>query len=204
MYKAAAFFLTLLLCFPILVFAQNVNEPDIEFEWDDFPVELYVRGDQTFLISLGVVLPTIFLNNGTPLDHQITPPVGGMGSLAYNYYLNSMFFLGGEVGISFLPTLAGNTVFLIPLGLRGGTQFIFGRFEFPITLAFGMSWHNYLNFVYYGMYAKLGGAAYFRVTNDWSFGISANWGWFPQWTSNPSQNVDANIMDISLSARYHF
>jgi hypothetical protein len=51
---------------------------------------------------------------------------------------------------------------------------------------------------------KGGGAVYFRFNSDWSFGINANWYWLPQWTNERSKNVDGNIVDILLSARYHF
>jgi len=104
----------------------------------------------------------------------------------------------------FLPTIGGNTLFLIPIGARVGTQFIVWRFEFPVSLSVGVNWHNFLNETYFGMYAKLGGSAFFRVTSEWAFGISATWGWFPEWTNEPRKNIDGNIVELTVSARYHF
>jgi len=207
--RAAAFFLILLLGLPILLAAQdNGDDPEFETDWDDYTTDLYTAGDQTFMISLGVIFPTVFVNDGevwtSPEQHKFDPPVGGNGSLAFNYYLSSHFFLGGEVGGMFSPTIAKNTVFTILLGARGGYQFNIWRFEFPITAAIGMFWQTYLNNGYYGLYLKGGLAVYFRASSDWSFGITSNWYWLPQRTEKSSQNVDGNFVDLMLSARYHF
>jgi len=201
--KAAACLLTLSLCASVLLYAQD-DDPDIETDWDLYSGELYVRGDQTFIISLGTIFPLMFINNGELLENKIDPPVGGSGLLAYNYYLSSKFFIGGEVGGMFLPTIGRNTIFMIPLGFRAGIHFIASRFEFPVNLAIGMTWHNYLNLGYYGLYAKLGAAAFFRATSEWSFGITTHFGWYPEWTSEPAKNVDGYLLDTMLSARYHF
>jgi len=203
MHRAAAFLFIFLGVFGLL-YAQDDNNPDIETDWDLYSADLYVRGDQTFIISLGTVFPLMFINNGELLENKINPPVGGTGSLTYNYYLNSRFFIGGEVGGMFLPTLGRNTVFIIPLGARGGMHFIAGRFEFPINLSLGMTWHNLLNMGYYGLYAKFGAAAFFRATSEWSFGITTQFGWFPEWTNDSKKNVDGFFLDTMLSARYHF
>jgi len=201
--RMAACFLILLLGVCSQLSAQD-DTPDIETDWDLYTSDLYVRGDQTFVITLGTVFPLMFVNNGKLLENKINPPIGGTGSLSYNYYLNSMFYIGGEVGGMFLPTIGRNTVFIIPLGIRGGMQFIAGRFEFPIFLSLGMTWHNLLNQGYYGLYSKIGAAGFFRATSEWSFGITAQFGWFPEWTKDSNKNVDGFFLDTMLSARYHF
>jgi len=204
MQKAGVVVLILLMGLPILLSAQDNSDPSIETDWDDYKYDLYAAGDQTFIINLGVVFPVIFLNQGNRIAHQISPPVGGSGSLIYNYYLTSRFFIGGEVSGMFLPTLGGNTVFLIPAGIRVGTQFLRGRFEFPISFTLGASWHKYLNFGHFGVFGKVGASAYYRVSNSWAYGLSANWFMIPQFTGNRSQNVIGNVVTFSLSARYHF
>jgi len=207
--KAAAFLLILFLGLPGLIAAQeDGNDPDYETDWDDYSTDLYSYGDQAVVISLGVTFPALFVNNGdiwTSSDqHKFYPPIGGTGSLAYNFYLSSLFFAGGEIGGSFIPTVAKNTVYFIMLGARAGVQFNVWRLEFPLTFAVGMSWQIYLNHAYYGLYLKGGGGAYFRATRSWSFGLAANWNWLPEWTEKKSQNVDGNLIDLTLSARYHF
>jgi hypothetical protein len=138
-----------------------------ETDWEVYVPSLYSRGDQTFAISLGVTFPIVFLNNGRVMNHNFKPFVGGTGSLAYNYFFdpvspNSNFFLGGEIGVKLNNTLGQNTVFLIPIGLRTGWQFIIRRFEFPLTLTVGVVPHRYLNLNYIGLFVKGGASAYFR------------------------------------------
>jgi hypothetical protein len=199
MRKAGSILLLLLIGMPILLAAQQNDDPD----WDYYD-DANTWGDQTFIISLGTIFPTIFRNNGNTIDHKLTPPVGGTGSLAYNYYFFKQFFAGAEVGGMFIGTLGSNTLFIIPIGIRGGFQFGYNRFEFPVTAVFGMVFHRYLNMGNFSLYVKGGAAAFYRVTNNWSFGINADWFWFPQWTEEKDKNVYGNMIDLTLSARYHF
>jgi hypothetical protein len=183
---------------------------DDEFDiWDGYITELYSRGDQTFTMSLGAGFPVLFLNNGKLIDHHFKPPVGGSGSLGYSYFLNARLFLGAEIGVQIYYTLGQNTLFLVPIGLRGGWQFRVSRFEFPLGLTVGMVIHRYLNNNYLGLFVKGGASAYFRFNPDWSFGLSADWNWFPQWPKEngnlvPGKNMDANMVGVTLAARYHF
>ncbi|MCL2175205.1 MAG: hypothetical protein FWB73_04075 [Treponema sp.] len=205
-------FFLFLMFFPILLSAQEDDDspgtgedPSIESDWyDDLYTDLYVKGDQVFTISLGTVFPAIFGDNKGLIDPKFTPPVGGVGSLSYNYYINSRLFVGGELSGFFIHTLRGNTLFVVPVGARIGTQFIAGRFEFPLIFSLGMTWHTYRDYGYYGFYMKMGAGAYFRPMHDWSFGLTANWGWYPQWAKNRDHSVDGSFVDIMLSARYHF
>jgi hypothetical protein len=189
---------------PILLAAQGNDVP----EWDYYD-DINTRGDQTFIISLGTIFPTIFRSNGETIDHKLTPPVGGTGSLAYNYYFAKQFFAGGEIGGMFINTLQSNTLYIIPIGLRGGFQFNINKFEFPVTAVVGIVFHRYSGKGYSGLYLKGGAAAFYRLTNNWSFGINSDWLWFPQWTSEKtvdgkSKTVYGNMIDLTLSARYHF
>jgi len=203
MRRAGAFLLLLLVGLSPL-FAQDDDDPSKEIDWDEYTSELYAPGDQTITISLGTVFPMVFLNNGKVIDHNFTPPVGGTGSISYNYFLTSHFFVGGELGGMFLFTVGGNTFFSPQFGARAGYQFNIWKLEFPIAAVLGMTWHNYLNDSYYGLYVKGSVAAFFRATSEWSFGITANWGWLPEWTDNKAENIDGNILETILSARYHF
>ncbi len=205
MQKAAVLFFILFLGFSVMLFAQDDSEPDVEPDWDDYIYELYTKGDQTFSISFGVGFPLGFINQGEKIDLHITPPIGGTGALTYAYYINSRLFSGIEVSLLFLPTIAENTVYITSLGGRLGTQFILGKFEFPISMALGMTIQSFLDFNYFGYYMKAGGCALFRATHEWSFGLSSNFCWYPQWIKEePQKNVDGLFVDLSLVARYHF
>jgi len=204
--KASAFLLIFLFSFTLLYAQEEPPEnspPPNGGDWDIYQ-DNYTRGDQTFIISIGTVFPTVFINNGKKLKNNFSPPVGGGGTLSYNYYFTRSIFIGGELGGAFLPTIANNMFYGIFLGARAGYQFYWWRLEFPINISLGMSWQRYLGNRYYGLYMKAGGSAYFRYNSDWSFGLSSNWYWIPEWTNDRSKNVDGIMTDILLSARYHF
>jgi len=206
MRKAEAFFLILMFGFTLL-YAQEKEEPsegEGEGSWDFYETGTYTPGDQTFVISLGTVFPTVFVNNGNVINSNFDPPTGGAGTLSYNYFFTKKIFLGGELGGAFLSTLGNNMYYQILLGVRAGYQFYYWRLEFPLNVTLGMTWQSYLNNRYYGLFLKGGGAAFFRYNNEWSFGLSSNWYWLPQWTNERGKNVHGNMMDVLVSVRYHF
>ena len=208
MHRTMIILILLLVFLPVLLYSQEDDgqdgDPSVEEDWDIYETGLYTAGDQLLSISLGVVFPAVFVSNGKVIDHNFTPPVGGVGSLAFNYFLGAHVFVGGEANFLFIPTLGQNTSYYVPFGLRAGYQFNIWRLEFPLTITLGMALHKYLNLGYFGFFMKGGAAAYFRFNSQWSFGLNAAWGWYPEWTSNSSENVDGNMVDLTLSARYHF
>jgi hypothetical protein len=130
--------------------------------------------------------------------------VGGAGFLTYSIFLNSHVFLGGELGGMFNATLAGNTMFIIPIGFKAGYQFIVNRFEFPLGLTVGFAPQRYLEKGYFGFFLKPIAGGFFRFNPDWSFGINTSWWWVPQWPKESDKYINGNFIDITLSARYHF
>jgi len=204
MQKAVALFFILFFGLSALLFAQDDSEPDVEPDWNMVPNNLYSRGDQLMSLSLGVGFPILFINDGEEKDHNIDPPVGGSGTISYSYYLNSYLFTGGEANLLFFSTIGGNTVYIISFGAKVGTQLILGKFEFPIFLGLGASIQTYLDFGYFGYYMKAGVSAFFRATNQWSFGLTSSFCWYPEWTDDPSKNIDGFFVDVTLTARYHF
>lgn len=205
MRKAGAFLL-IFLGFTLL-YAQESDTPsegEGDGNWDIYNQDSYSIGDQTFVISIGAVFPTVFINEGKVINSNFSPPVGGAGNLAYNFYFTSNIFLGGEIGGTFIQTLGYNMYYSVLLGARTGYQFYFWKLEFPLNITVGMVWHQYLNNRNYGLFLKGGGAAYYKFNSDWSFGLGTNWYWLPQWTNERKKNVDGNMIDILFSARYHF
>jgi hypothetical protein len=180
-----------------------------ESEFNRYIPDLYTKGDQAINISLGAIFPTVFLNNGKEIDHNIKPPVGGVLSFAYNFFLGANLFIGGELGFASAYTLGENALFIIPIGFRAGWQFVFRRFEFPLYAVIGIAPQRYLDLGYFGMYFKGALSAFYRFHPKWSFGLILDWSWYPQWPMKdgkrtPDKDIDANILGVILSARYHF
>lgn len=178
------------------------NGAPIQSDWSGVKPSLYNKGDQTFVISLGTIIPTVFFGSSGTFSSNLS--VGGTGYLNYNYFINSNVSLGGEVGGMFAGTLGKNMLYMIPFGFRATYQFIAGRFEFPLSLTLGAASEGYLNEGYFGLFLKPSAAVYWRFSPEWSFGLGTAWWWVPQWVSDSSQNSYGNFLDISLSARYHF
>jgi hypothetical protein len=180
----------------------NASLP-ITTDWAGLPLTGYTRGDQTFTISLGMLFPLFFVSkSGDLLDNKIS--LGGAGSLAYNYFLNSHLFIGGILEGSFSQTLGKNFLYLIPIGFTAGYQFVLRRFEFPFSLTIGGMTEQYLTYNGYWIFFKPQASTFFRFNSDWSFGLNAAWWIVPQWTNDPERNATGNFFELTLCARYHF
>ncbi|MDR3167912.1 MAG: hypothetical protein LBT93_08210 [Treponema sp.] len=201
-------FFFLILIFLVLVFpltaqeGEDPGETPIDSDWSDFMPALYARGDQTFTISLGPIIPAIFRGESGLIENNLK--LGGTGSLAYNFFLTPSFFIGAELGIMFSSTLGKNHLFIIPFGFKIGYQWVANRFEFPLTLMVGGAPQRYQNYSYFGLIIKPGASAFFRYNSDWSFGLNTTWWWIPEWTSEKGKDVFGNFIDVTLAARYHF
>ncbi|MDR2184795.1 MAG: hypothetical protein LBO80_03885 [Treponema sp.] len=191
----------ILLCAVPAVFAQE-EEPEIPGdEWSGMPSSLYSRGDKTFTISLGAIFPTLMYNDFNKVETKIKP--GGTGFLAFNYFLNSYLFIGAEIGGMFSPTIGENMVYIVPMGVKVGYQFVIGRFEFPVSLMAGFAPQQYKNEDYGGFFLKPSVSVFWRFNTDWSFGLNTGWWWVPQWTGK-GPDAYGNFMDLTVCARYHF
>jgi hypothetical protein len=203
--RARTFFLTLLgvlVLFPVAAQSgagEGSPQLPIDSDWPDSIPDLYSRGDKIFGISVGPVLPTVFVYETGSRDTNIS--VGGALSLSYTYFFNSHLFLGGELEGMFATTIAKNALFIVPMGMRVGYQFIAGRFEFPLSLTVGFAPQTYLEKNFLGLFVKPVVSAFWRFNPDWSFGVNAAWWWVPQWSK---QTTHGNFLELSVSARYHF
>jgi hypothetical protein len=206
--------LCLLCC--ISLFAQEDDEeaPPIESDWSGYLPSLYSRGDQIFNIHLGLGFPLFYADQELGvLDTKMN--MGGMASLSYVYFLNAHWFLGGELSGAFFSTEGRNNYFIVPMGFKAGYQFIFRRFEFPLSLMVGVAPQQRLGGSYFGLFAKPSAAVFFRFNPDWSFGINTSFWWVPQWTSvrddpgmtnrhSDTINIHGFFLETSIGIRYHF
>jgi hypothetical protein len=183
-----------------LAVAQEGELP-IDSEWPEISPDVYSRGDKFFSISLGPLIPLPFIKESTSYKSKIK--VGGTLSLSYNYFFTSHVFFGGELGGMFAQTIAKDFIYIVPMGLRAGYQFILGRFEIPLTLMIGFAPQVRLEENYGGLFVKPSASFFWRFYPDWSFGLNTAWWFVPQWPKE-GINVYGNFLEVTLSARYHF
>lgn len=203
--RALLFILLLVPVFTLLAqeeppYEEGPGSSPIESDWGDYNLSVYNKGDKTFTITLGLLIPTIF-SGVEEQGHGIK--LGGTGTLAFSYFLNSHFFVGGEVTGMFASTRGKNMLYMVPFGLRAGYQFVFRRFEFPISLMIGGVPTRYITQGYFGFILKPSASVFWRFNPDWSFGLNTVWWFVPQWPKNSSTSI-GNFLEVTLSARYHF
>jgi hypothetical protein len=207
--RTCSIFLILFLVLQINVFAQEEEEPEdeppyIDSEWSDYEPSVYGPGDKTFSMTLGIIFP-LFFSGDVVGDSKIGLNLGGTGTLAFNYFLTSNIFIGGELSGMFAGTRGKNMLFIIPFGLRIGYQFVFNRFEFPLSLMVGAANQIHSDNRYFGFILKPGASVFWRFNPDWSFGLNGVWWIIPQRPKDEYEaNSTGNLMELTLSARYHF
>ena len=208
-FQSKTFFICLLLIIG-LVFPLYAQEEDIDSEpeeelpviiWNTFEPDQYMAGDQMLTLSAGIIFPTFFTGSGME-GNRSNIKLGGMGNIAYSFFLSPNLFIGGEFQGMFAGTGGGNMLYIISFGAHGGYQFLWRRFEFPVRLMIGGAPQLYLEKNHFGLIIKPGASAFFRYNADWSFGLNTNFWMLPQWPRN-GKFVLGNFMDISFSARYH-
>ena len=211
--------LVLMVLATLFLYAQDAEDDDededdrdiyIESDWSR-AANLYNGGDQIFCINLGLIIPLFYAEQSTG-SYKTQMKLGGFGELAYCYFLDPHWFLGGEVSGMFAATVGKNMYYIVPIGIKGGYQFVLNRFEIPLSLMLGIAPQSYADQSYFGIFTKLTGGAFYRFNSDWSFGINTGMWWVPQWTTktrpmdshNKKVNIHGFFWEISLGARYHF
>ena len=189
------------------LFAQEEAYPEDDFPspppfWGEIVSSPYAAGDRNFVITLGVLFPTLFFGNDI-VDNDHGLRLGGTGSLAFNYFLTPNIFVGGELSGAFVGTRGGNMLYLVPFGARIGYQFVFNRIEIPVSVMVGGATQRYLGRGYFGPVVKPSISGFWRLNHDWSFGLNGIWWFVPQWPTN-RHNVYGNFFELTFSARYHF
>lgn len=208
-------FLLLILVSAMFLHAQDADDEDeyeggleIDSDWSRAS-NLYTSGDQVFCINLGFPISLFFVDQQEGY-FKTKMKLGGFGALAYNYFLTPHWFVGGEVSGMFAATVGGNMFYMIPIGIRGGYQFIANRFEFPAYLLLGVAPQSHNQRTYFGFFAKAAAGAFFRLNSEWSFGLNTSFWWAPEWTKKTRDpgstkiNIHGFFLEASLGARYHF
>ncbi|MDR3283776.1 MAG: hypothetical protein LBS97_01190 [Treponema sp.] len=154
------------------------------------------RGDQFLRISLLVDLPALPAMNKLFVGGEI---LGG-----YMRFLSSSIAIGGDISFGFNGTVGSNSLILVPMVFKFMYQPVAGKFEFPFILGVGGIFETYLDRTYFGPVFKPEAGVFFRITADWSIGLTGGCLIMPQWYKDTSYNYTGIIPDVGLAARYHF
>jgi len=175
-----------------LVFAYDDDE-----EYDDgYVYELNGAGDQLLNINLAANFPLNF-------DGQIYPGISA--SIGYYKFLSSNLAVGGEALIGYNLTIGKKSLITAPVTFGVIYQPYFGKFEFPLSASIGFATSSCQGLTYFpSLAAKTSAGAFYRFLESWSFGVTGQAYWIPQWVSDSSQNDNGFFASVGLTARYHF
>lgn len=153
-------------------------------------------GDQFIALKLMPLIPLNF-------DKQLS--VGGALSLGYHRFLTQFIAVGADVMFAYNTTIGSNLFTVIPLTVGITFQPYIWRFEFPITLNVGAALENYLQYNYFpGLILKGEAGCFYRMNENWSFGLECQLMYLPQWYSDSSKNDYYLGITATVGARYHF
>ncbi|MDY4210998.1 MAG: hypothetical protein SOX64_06225 [Treponema sp.] len=153
-------------------------------------------GDQFIALKLMPLIPLNF-------DKQLS--VGGALSLGYHRFLTQFIAVGADVMFAYNTTIGSNLFTVIPLTVGITFQPYIWRFEFPITLNVGAVLENYLQYNYFpGLILKGEAGCFYRMNENWSFGLECQLMYLPQWYSDSSKNDYYLGITATVGARYHF
>lgn len=171
---------------------------------DELKYDHRVAGDRALTIHMGPVFPEAFQSfTGSIAGSNLT--VGGTLGIDLDFYLNDGFTLGGGLKgkASFSPN--GNTLFMVPITFRTGYEFKAYPFSFPVSLAAGFSFTNYLTDTSFDPLLIPSVGAYWNMNSSWSFGLdTSQWIVFQPFYSKPSDGRIGYFADLTVGAIYHF
>ena len=190
--------LSVILLLSAAVFADDDYFEDDEEYDDGYVYEQNGAGDQFIKIDMGA---------NFPLNFKGKVYVGASASVGYYYFLNSSFALGGDAIIGYNLSLGKKSLITVPVTIGAMYQPVAGKFEFPLMLNIGFGSTTCQTMTYFPSFAmKFTGGAFYRYSESWSFGLSSNTYWIPQWkTGEQKAKSDHGIFtSAGLSVRYHF
>jgi hypothetical protein len=162
----------------------------------EYVVRVNQKGDQYILFSLLVAVPL------HPAPNKLY--VGGEGVLGYMYFLNSQLAVGGTLDFGYHGTVGSNVFYYVPISAKITYQPTWRRFEIPLSMSIGGAFENYQDRTYFGLSLKPEAGLYFRFNAAWSFGGGVGLLILPQWYKEKANNYTGIVIDVGVSARYHF
>ena len=181
----------------------------------------YDAGSQMFTINAGPTVP-FFAYNGKDnytvfwpgLDNEETPDiienmneyVGGIGSIAYQVFLNPWWAIGGELGYQF-NYVAGTDIYAsVPILFKASYYPVqTGRFDLPISLGVGLNYISFKDSSKLTFSAKLEVGGMFYFNDEWGLGVMAGVNFIPEIYLTDNRNVYSGIdayIPITVSVAY--
>ena len=160
-----------------------------------FSSPYYDAGSQIFTINVGASVP-FFTYNGkdkeavfwpgtddesTPEIENMNQLVGGIGSIAYQVFLNPYWAIGGELGYQFNYVAGTDVAASVPINMKVSYFPVqTGKFDLPISLGIGLDYISISDYssINLGITFEIGMRYFF--TNEWGAGITAGFHFVPE------------------------
>lgn len=177
---------------------QSLDESNSDSDNQEQVVKYQTNGKGDQFLRLGIMF-SIPLN----FDEQLY--LGGAAQLGYYRLINNWLGFGAELMAGYNPTIGSNIFTYVPITAGIMFQPYIWRFEFPITLNVGAALENYLQYNYFpGLILKGEAGCFYRMNENWSFGLECQLMYLPQWYSDSSKNDYYLGITATVGARYHF
>ena len=194
--------------------ADTFETPETEDDWGDADEDWGETEEEEKNTSLNVT--DFALNSygdqnihvGLAGNYALSPSNmtwGGNISLGYNFFIDSLFSIGGNINFNYHRTKGSNVYYNVPFMAKGAINIAVGRYEIPISLSAGFALQSYLTRFYLGPITKPEIGFFYRTNSDWSIGVTLGAYLIPQYyIGHPENNRFGTIVEAGLSIRYHF
>ena len=194
---------------------EDIDAPETEDDWGDAD-EDWGETEEEERKATGLNVNNFELNSygdqnihiGLAGNYALSPYNlywGGNISLGYNFFIDSLFSVGGNINFNYHRTRGSNVFYNVPMMAKGTINLAVGRYEIPISLSAGFALQSYLTRFYLGPIAKPEIGFFYRTNSEWSIGVTLGAYLMPQYYVNhPENNRFGTTVEAGLSIRYHF
>ena len=161
----------------------------------------FEKGDGIFSLTLGTSVPLGFAGGDGYLAPNAYP--GFAFSLSYLGFLDENWMVGGEIGGSFITTIADRRLFIAPIAARVAYAIDLSPFVIAPGAGLGMGVSALGEATHVDPLIKLGSSFYWRVNADMSYGLNLFGNVIPQFYRDSSQDMTGFFLEATLSVAYH-
>lgn len=161
----------------------------------------FEKGDGIFNLTLGTTIPLGFVGPDGYSRPNAYP--GFAFSLGYMGFLDDAWLVGGELGGSFITTIADRRLFIAPIAAKAGYAIDLEPFIIVPTVGAGLGISALGEAKHVDPLFKLGSSFYWRVNADMSYGLNLFANVIPQFYQDPAKNMTGFFLEATLSLAYH-